>query len=100
MYIILNAIMFSAKIPFHTYQKYFDSEYENEKLRNTSPITIKIVFIAIEDDFERMMLKWNCPKLGGSGEIDENKFRDLVKSKIHTWITWNGRSCFSESDFL
>ena len=100
MYIILNAIMFLAKIPFHTYQKYFDTEYENEKLRNTSPITIKIVFIAVEDDFERMMLKWDCPKLGGSGEIDENKFRDLVKSKIHTWINWNGRSCFSDSDFL
>lgn len=100
VYILYAIMCFSAKIPFHTYKKYFDTEYKNDKYKNTTPVKLKIVFVAIDNDFERIMVKWYCSQIGTCGEIDENKYKDVVSTKIHTWIKWNGRSGFSIDDFL
>ena len=91
---------FTAKIPFHTYKKYFDKEYTNDNYKNTTPVKLKIVFVAIEDDFDRISLKWYCTQIGTRGKINENNYKNDISTKVHKWITWNGRTGFSSSDFL
>jgi hypothetical protein len=92
---------FAAKIPFHTYQKYFDKEYTNEaNYSETLPIKIYVRFVAIDDDFERIYLKWFCTQLKTDGEFDEITYKNEIGSKVYTWINWNIRKGFTRSNFL
>jgi hypothetical protein len=92
---------FAAKIPFHTYLKYFEKEYYNElNYNDTHPIKINIRFVAIDDDFERICLKWYSSTLKTGGEFDEITYKNEISSKVHTWINWNSRTSFTHIDFL
>jgi hypothetical protein len=92
---------FVAKIPFHTYLKYFDKEYNNEhNYSETQPIKINVRFVAIDDDFERICLKWFSPQLKSGGEFDEITYKNEIGSKVYTWINWNSRTSFSRNDFI
>mgnify|MGYP003994891657 CR=1 FL=1 len=92
---------FAAKIPFHTYLKYFNNECNSElNYKDTHPIKINIRFVAIDDDFERISLKWYSSTLKTGGEFDEITYKNEISSKVHTWINWNSRTSFSRNDFI
>ena len=102
MYNILNAIMgFVAKIPYHTYLKYFDKEYNSAKsISETQVIKINVRFVAVDNDFERISLKWYSSTLNTGGEFDETDYRSIISDKVHKWISWNSRTGFTKNDFL
>ena len=92
---------FVGKIPLHTYMKYFDKEYDNKnKYKDTLPIKINIRFVAIDNDYERISLKWYSHTLNTGGEFDETEYKSVISDKVHTWISWYSRTGFNKNDFL
>ena len=92
---------FPAKIPLHTYKKYFDTTFDNIlNLKDTHVIKINVRFVAINNDYERIYLKWYCSTFKTGGEFSEEQYKNFIAINIQTWINWNTRSSFGKIDFL
>ena len=91
---------FLATIPFHTYNKYFDTRFRNlNGFINKNPINIVVKFIVV-DDFEKMRLTWHCNMLDSWGEFDEDECENDIGGKVYEWIRWKGRKNFTKKDYI
>ena len=89
---------YHAKLPFCLYQKHFQTP-KGVTMDKFSSVKIIVEFVVIDDDFERMKLKWRCPRLFKFGILDEDKCKE-IKVDIFKWIRWVSKDSFSEYDLL
>tara|TARA_B100000963_G_C22591895_1_gene655929 strand:- start:1078 stop:1353 length:276 start_codon:yes stop_codon:yes gene_type:complete len=89
---------YHAKIPFALYELHFHQPQgvEQHKLH---PVKIILEFVVVENNLDRMNLKWRCPKFLKSGVLGEDKCNE-IKREIFNWIKWANRDSFTESDLL
>ena len=87
---------YNAKLPFGIYKKHFPVPIgiNEDELK---PIRLVFEFVVIDNDLDKMNLKWRCQKFLKFGILDEKKCNE-IKKDIFTWIIWSNKESFTESD--
>lgn len=89
---------YNAKLPFYLFQKHFQAP-KGVEMDKLSSVKIVIEFVVVDNNFEKMNLRWRCPKLMKFGVLDEEKCEE-IKMDIFKWIQWVNRDSFYEEDLL
>ena len=95
-YIIYDTMTYFAKVPRCIYKQYFDNEIELDD-GPLYPIVITVQFVVVDKSFEKMRLNWYCRNYSSGGVFDEEKC-ETIKKKIHKWIIWYKKYCFTKAD--
>ena len=63
------------------------------------PVRIVVEFVVVDNDIDKMNLKWKCDKFFKQGILDEIKC-EQVKKEIFKWIKWASKDSFDERDLM
>lgn len=89
---------YNAKVPLAIYKLHFHPKNQTE-LKDLSVVRLVFEFVVVDEDFEKMNLRWHCPKFFKRGILDEVKCEE-VKKDIYKWIRWSNKDSFVKTDLL